>query len=152
MNSVSIVFWVRPRMQTFTHCDIANKITAPFPGMIFKVHDHHNLKVYAIKTKRRPTPKTKLFHLPIWNVDSNCRVCTGNCTVPDNKELGYNAEAIMHKWIDLFFGSDFSHDHANAIYKKVHLLEFWSKLDGVKEFPLDVLFATRKKVADMLED
>ncbi len=148
-HQVKIVFWVRPGIYTITNRYIDRPLTCPFPSMIFIV-ENETFHVFAVRPNRRPAPSTPLFHMPIWNVSDNGRVCTGTCKFPDYSRLLNDPEKIMKEWKTIFFNSEFTHDFGPPAYRGMDLSEFWQKLDGQKKFPTTVLKSCRKKLCDIM--
>lgn len=74
----------------------------PQPPLLFVAHNRA-LSVYALNEDARPSPTTKLYKAPYWNIFAH-DVCTGSMVIPksvDPRSTG--------AWTKAFFGSNFTH-------------------------------------------
>ena len=108
---------------------------APVPPLLFRIDEGH-LHVWALKENKRPTPNTKVFHAPFYNV-TNGSVCMGNVETPREAE-----PENTRVWEDLFFGSEFTGEGEPQL-KGIKGKELWSALidSGKKTFPVEHLVA-----------
>ena len=72
----------------------------PWPGLVFLVRSG---KLFAFAVKSRPTPETKLYRAPFWNINSS----TGAVCMPH--QANKKTEMTPEEWEQLFFRSAFSH-------------------------------------------
>ena len=125
--------------------------TTPHPSLVFGVANNGDWSVFAVKGKVRPTPETKLWQAPYFNVWSNGKICRGTSKVPK----GATAQQI-EGWNKAFFGSNFSHPNVHAPKKLVNYsggsYQFWrDMLDGNHgRFPLRALVETPYTLNDFI--
>jgi PRTRC genetic system protein B len=80
----------------------------PHPGLVFAASGRA-WQVWAVKGRRRPTPKTPLFQAPYFNVDGAGRICQGNVPVPDGTTVDR-----LGAWNDAFWHSTFTHPNVRG--------------------------------------
>lgn len=125
--------------------------TTPHPSLVFGVNDG-NWMVFAVKGNSRPTPDTKLWQAPYFNVWSSGRICQGTTQVPPGATTSQ-----IDGWNKSFFSSNFSHPNVHAKGKllryKGGAYRFWlDALEGhFNEFPQRVLVGTNHTLADFIE-
>jgi len=122
--------------------------TAAIPSLLW-VADKRKLYIYALKTDRKPTAATALYHAPFFNVYSEGNVCMG--TVDVNIRNSASLEEFTAAWESYFFKSYFSHlmQHHNPV--QGNCVSLWKKLSGTNEaFPKDILKKTNKTVKSIL--
>lgn len=149
-----MVWWTPPQMralhfkqsrtQTF---DAAN--TCPIPGLVW-VADKCNLYVYAVKGALRPTPDTKLFQAPLFNVWSSGQVCAGSAVKPELAE-----QWIPAAWERFFLGSFFTHPNfsqKDRLIKGMDPTNFWKKMIAAPsdQFPEERLVILPLVVGDLI--
>lgn len=121
---------------------------ANVPPLVWKA-DKDSLQIFALRSKRKPTPKSDLHYAPFFNVYADGSVCMGTVNIKA-ADTGSITE-LMCLWENYFFNSYFSHlmtDH-NPIDGNCVLL--WESLiDTDKQFPTDILIKTNKKLKDIL--
>lgn len=123
----------------------------PHPSLVFGVSSNGDWSVFAIKGNSRPTPETKLWQAPYFNVWESGKICTGSTRVPS----GATTEQI-EGWNKAFFASNFSHPNVHAPQKLVKHkggpYRFWrNMLDGAfKRFPQRVLVQTEYTLNDFI--
>jgi len=107
----------------------------PQPALLFRASEGH-LAVRALAEIERPTPKTKLFRAPYWNVYESGDVCLGSTKVPREASV-----ASLPRWEQAFFESEFI--HANVAKKLTEFpggfVAMWKSLIGKKKFPVEHL-------------
>jgi PRTRC genetic system protein B len=138
----SIVWWTPPTIRTMYYAKeksvelqhLSGK-RFPQPALVFRAGDN-KLEVRAMVRNERPTPKTKLFRAPYWNVSDHGDVCLGNTKVPPETNAG-----SLARWEAAFFESEFT--HANGSRKLTEhadgFMGLWKSLIGKKTFPVDCL-------------
>ncbi len=152
----TVTWWCKPYVrQIYFNCadEKIGKRTAkvPCPGLVFRVGEK-GWSVFAVKGNSRPTPETKLYQAPFFNVWSNGSICTGNVLVPDSA-----SQESITEWERAFFMSYFSHPNVHAPQKLVHSKKgsfgFWKDmLDGVHNtFPASALVETGATLLEYLE-
>jgi PRTRC genetic system protein B len=110
------------------------KWTVPVPTLLF-VASTKGLSIAAVKTKRRPTEKTALYHAPLMNIYNDGRVCLGSASYPS--EISPDTRPSIE---DCIFKTNFAHINHNktlAIPNKKEIsdkqhLAFWRTLHKEK--------------------
>lgn len=118
------------------------------PPMVWKA-SKHSLSVFAITGNRRPTPRTKLYHAPFFNVYTDGKVCLGSIKI-DIKNSA-SVDEFIKAWEHYFFHSYFSHVVAAGRHMKGNCVALWKKLiaDGTA-FPVEVLEPNRLTINSIL--
>lgn len=75
----------------------------PQPALLFDVSGRR-VRVAALKGRSRPTPETRLYRAPYFNVFADDRVCWGSTPYP----RGVNSSEPL-EWAEAFFSSSFTH-------------------------------------------
>lgn len=121
---------------------------AHVPAMLW-IADRKKLNVYALKSNKRPTLDTEIFHAPFFNLYENGNVCMGTVNVDqDNTDT---VELFIKKWEQYFFHSNFSHLIAGHNPIKGNCIQLWEKLISRREkFPTELLIKTGFKLNDLL--
>lgn len=134
--------WYRPEQQRFLHFAPALKIKSGLawvPPMLY-VTDSRSLKVFAMKSSKRPDAKTKFYHAPFHNVSESGDVCLGSGKV---KKHDSSFTDVIRYWEEYFWNTEFSHlaghrsptdSNINSIWKamiKDSTIK-WSGLDELK--------------------
>lgn len=149
-----MMWWVKPanRAVWFDSPAVGGKRQAvvPNPGLVMMVC-RGNWYVWAVKGNQRPTPDTKIFRSPYFNVWSEGKICTGSTPKPKGK-LRQEPQA----WVDAFFGSNFSHSNIRAperLVRKGREGTFWKKmLDGqFAKFPEGMLVDTGETLQSLYQ-
>lgn len=123
------VFYVKAGTFEINHVNWEKPKVVPFPQLVFKV-TKNSLHIYATKEGlNRPTPSTKLYSLPIWNVYSGGSVCLGSASVPSKFDT---LEELIEGWKEMWFGSTFAHNEEDTE-------KLWDSLEGKKKFPIKKL-------------
>lgn len=121
---------------------------AHVPPLLWKA-DREALSIFALKSNKRPTANTSLFHAPLFNVYESGNVCMG--TVDVSIKQSACLEEFITAWERYFFDSYFSHlmEHHNPVEGNCVLL--WEGLiDTGKSFPMEVLKPTTKTLKNLL--
>lgn len=122
--------------------------SANIPPLLWMA-DKQRLYLYALKSERRPTENTPLYHAPFFNIYDNGNVCMG--TVDVNIKKSASLEEFTAAWGNYFFNSYFSHlmpDH-NPI--KGNCVTLWKKLRKTgAPFPKEVLKKTGRTIKNIL--
>lgn len=122
---------------------------AEIPAMLWYA-DKKNLKVFALKSDRRPTENTPIFHAPYFNIYENGSVCMGTVNVEIKKSACI--EEFTKNWEDYFFNSYFSHLMNGHNPTKGNCLQLWKDLvDSKKPFPKEVLIKTDKTIKNLVK-
>lgn len=106
--------------------------------------------VYALKSNRRPTATTPLYHAPHFNMYADGSVCVGTAATPNSTAI-----SSLPQWEDAFFNSVFTHMNDKYVRRTKHAKSdsaFWReymKKSGDK-FPADMLVKTEKTVGSLL--
>jgi PRTRC genetic system protein B len=111
---------------------------AQFPALLFHLSPGGELCVHALANNKRPTIKTKLFIVPLWNSFNN-HVCMGTAKI----KTGETIENRIQNAEEAYFNSQFSHGN-EAGCKSGDLRALWSELmaSGHK-FPVAELLPTK---------
>lgn len=121
---------------------------ANVPPMLWKA-SKSSLTVYAITTNRRPTPKTKLFHAPFFNVYEDGKVCLG--TIKVSIKNSASVEEFIQAWEHYFFNSYFSHMIVAGNNIKGNCVNLWKKLIAEGSiFPIEILTPNRLTLKNLL--
>lgn len=137
-----MVWWVKPAQREvwFSCKEIGGERHAPVPnpGLVM-VACKAGWHVFAVKGKDRPTPETKLYQVPYFNVWRGGKICTGTARTPKGAD-----RKKPTAWEDAFFGSFFTHPNIHAPEKliaKGSAFKFWmDMLDGrYQRFPEGML-------------
>lgn len=122
--------------------------TANVPSLLW-IADKHKLYIYALKSNRKPTVNTILYHAPFFNVYENGNVCMG--TVDVNIKKSASLEEFISAWETYFFNSYFSHLMQNHNPIQGNCVSLWKTLRKTGEqFPKEVLKKTGRTIKNML--
>lgn len=121
---------------------------ANLPSLLWKA-TKNELSVFALKGKRRPTLKTKLYYAPFFNIYESGSICMGtvNIKVARASSLG----EFMQQWESYFFNSYFSHllDDYNPV--KGNIIGLWKDIIATdKPFPTEELKPNNRTLKDIL--
>lgn len=102
---------------------IHGSAVTPHPGLVFVLADR-SWYVYAVKGADRPTPTTKLWRAPYFNINEAGHLCEGNIERPDR----VNAETIA-QFERAFFDSRFTHPNGRRMVRgKGGIYALWRDL------------------------
>jgi PRTRC genetic system protein B len=121
---------------------------ASVPAMLW-VANRNKLFVYALKTGRRPTENTPLYHAPFFNVYADGAVCMGtvDVTIKNTASL----EEFTKAWENYFFNSYFSHLMSGHNPVKGNCVSLWKKLlANAEAFPKEVLLKSNRNLKNIL--
>lgn len=109
-TGINLIWYLPPakRQLYFKGLKLAST-TYHMPGLIFAVKNK-SLYVYALKGKKRPDVKTKIFKGPFHNTSNDGSVCLG--TAGDAKQKKFLQDE-MARWEKRFFNSNFTHGSGN---------------------------------------
>lgn len=152
-----VVWWSPPQhrslfFKTSSHIagTFSGKGVVPTPGLVW-MGTQRELYVWAFKGKDAPTPETKLYQAPFFNVWARGQVCVGNAVLPPEDQRD-NLDA----WERTFFGSHFTHpnfNEADRLTVGVDPIRFWR--DQLRKpsrtFPERVLHELKLSVKDLLD-
>jgi PRTRC genetic system protein B len=137
-KSDNILLWFTPSQQQ--NIFFVPRLNIPdgkafVPAMLWKLQDSCRLSVFALKSNRRPNYRSKIYHAPFHNVNSD--VCMGSAKV--QKRNG-SVDQIMHSWEHAFWNSRFSEIHGNPLKENHNINLLWKELiQTEKPFPKEVL-------------
>lgn len=58
-------------------------VLAALPSLLF-IRDQTELRIFALNSNERPTPKSKLFHAPLMNINGQGSLCLGDAILPES--------------------------------------------------------------------
>lgn len=151
-----ISWWVKPAIRPMFYAQYATTKTPelqflsgkkfPQPALLFNLSGNR-LSIRALAEAERPTPDTKLYRAPYWNVSDNGEVCLGDTRVPDGDSI-----ESLDRWEASFFESAFS--HPNSQEKLTNhpkgFIGLWRELAGKKNFPVKYLASSNQTLAEFL--
>lgn len=117
------------------------------PGLIYMAKGK-NLSVFAVKSKRKPGPSTRLFRAPFFNVDNSAGVCFGNAKIKDPEKLTFYS--VVKYWEDKFWLSEFDHLLGENPIKGNLATITKQCIQTGSEFPLNELKPIKLKLKDLL--
>lgn len=145
-----LVWWLpaAPRHIAF-HCHELGERgeTVPHPSLVFAVGGG-GWSVWAVKGSRRPTPATKLYRAPYFNVSDIGAICQGSTILPSGEASGR-----IEAWTDAFFGSFFSHPNGTKTVRHPRgAYAFWKEMldQPPARFPGQVLLPTGATLAQTI--
>jgi PRTRC genetic system protein B len=118
----------------------------PQPALIFRAQAGH-LDIRAIAQDERPTPATRLYRAPYWNVSDLGDVCLGSTRVPREATVD-----SLPRWEHAFFESEFTHSNASSKLT-AHpggFVGLWKSLIGKKKFPAEHLADAKETLAKFI--
>lgn len=119
------------------------------PGLVFAVNAR-GWFVYAVQEATRPTPQTKLFRAPYFNVWTSGQICAGNVKLPETL-----SPRTLAEYERAFFGSNFTHPNTHGkdrLVKTGNAYAFWSaRLDAGEgePFPIHALNPLQQTLATL---
>lgn len=143
VNDDGLMIWYVPAQRRSIYFDSRELIgqragVVDHPALIFALQGD-SWSVFAYKEDGRPSPSTRLYHAPYFNVWDSGRICVGSVSVPEESGLHLSAA-----WTDAFFESYFTHtNHTNLVDYPGGAHRFWlDHLSGsFPTFPAEVLVA-----------
>ncbi|MBN8790360.1 MAG: PRTRC system protein B, partial [Terrimonas sp.] len=118
------------------------------PALLW-IASKQKLYIYALKSDRKPTERTPLYHAPFFNVYADGNVCMGSVDVSIRKSA--SLEEFIAAWETYFFNSYFSHLMQNHNPIQGNCVSLWKKLRKTGEpFPKDVLKKTDRTIKNIL--
>lgn len=119
------------------------------PPMLWKA-SKSSLTVFALKSNRRPTLNTQLYHCPFFNIYADGKVCLGTIKVSIKKSA--SVEEFIQEWEHYFFNSYFSHMIVAGNNIKGNCVTLWKKLitEG-GDFPIDILTPNHLTLKNLLK-
>jgi len=156
ITSTLLAWYVPPRVATmfFRFGKINRRLCVPWPSLIFKVSEGR-LSVVAIKTRSRPTEKTRVFHAPLMNIYASTEVCTGNIRLPDSWTVD-----DMSAWETVIYDTYNTHTNHSATLRLTDRksvddqdhFHFWRDLAKQKasRFPGNVLVSKKLSIQQWL--
>lgn len=125
---------VRPMWFRFAN-RVPKRLDVPWPRLVLTA-TAGGLHLAAIKTRRRPTANTPLYHAPLMNVGADGALCLGNARMPD--DVGLTSRTALAA---LVYDTAFSHvNHHRTLRVEDDVtshrhFQFWRSLDGAARFP-----------------
>lgn len=118
----------------------------PQPALIFRAQVG-SLDVRAIAQDERPTPDTRLYRAPYWNVNDHGDVCLGSTRVPREATVD-----SLSRWEHAFFESEFTHSNASSKLTEHPggFIGLWKSLIGKKKFPAEHLADAKESLAKFI--
>jgi PRTRC genetic system protein B len=118
----------------------------PQPALIFRAQAGH-LDIRAIAQDERPTPATRLYRAPYWNVNDHGDVCLGSTRVPREATVD-----SLPRWEHAFFESEFTHSNASSKLTEHPggFVGLWKSLIGKKKFPAEHLADAKETLAKFI--
>ena len=121
---------------------------AKIPTLLWKA-TKEQLYVYALKTTKKPTDKTALYHAPFFNVHENGNVCMG--TVDIEIESRCFLEDFIRQWETYFFDSYFSHLIGGHNSVSCNIVQLWQEqVNTNRSFPNEVLKKSNRTIKDLI--
>lgn len=121
---------------------------AHVPALLWKA-DRNRISVYSLKTNRRPTEKTTLYHAPFFNINSDGLVCMGTVDIQIKKTS--SLQEFTTAWENYFFNSYFSHLMQGHNPINENPVSLWKNLIGTDTpFPIDTLVKSKKTLKNLL--
>ncbi|REC79460.1 PRTRC system protein B [Chryseobacterium elymi] len=121
---------------------------AHVPPMLWKA-SKSSLTVFALKSNRRPTLKTQLFHCPYFNIYADGKVCLG--TIKIDIKNSTSVEEFIKAWEHYFFHSYFSHALVTGGQSEENLVTLWKRLiEQETVFPTEVLLPHKLTLKNIL--
>lgn len=121
---------------------------ASVPALLW-IANKDKLHIYSLKSDRKPTENTPLYHAPFFNVYADGSVCMG--TVDVNIRKSASLEEFTTAWEAYFFNSYFSHLMQNHNPIHGNCVSLWKKLRKTGEpFPKEVLKKTDRTIKNIL--
>jgi PRTRC genetic system protein B len=147
-----LVWYSKPKKrQVWFQCEKLGNVSAQtdHPGLVFIV-SRDEWFVFAVKSRARPTPSTKLYQAPYFNVWSSGKICTGNVEFPKGAAK-FDTEA----WEAAFFRSYFTHPNVHekgklTIYRGGPF-SLWRALMKGRVFPTESLVPAGIRLGDAFE-
>jgi PRTRC genetic system protein B len=116
----------------------------PVPPLLF-IASNGRMDIFALKENNKPQIESVLYLAPFHNVNSNGNVCLGSSK---NMKKPKSFEDFIISFEILFFNSRFT--HANNSDFGLNINSLWRSLKGKKEFPVEKLIETKKKLKDFI--
>lgn len=127
--------------------NISNGV-ASVPALLW-IASKQKLYIYALKSDRKPTESTPLYHAPFFNVYADGNVCMGSVDVNIRKSA--SLEEFTAAWETYFFNSYFSHLMQNHNPIQGNCVSLWKTLRKTGEpFPKDVLKKVDRTIKNIL--
>lgn len=120
------------------------------PALLWKATKDH-LYVFALKSNKRPTDKTKTFKAPFFNIYETGQVCMGTVDI----DLGDvdDLQSFINHWENYFFNSHFSHLLGELSPVKGNIVQLYQSLQQSGSiFPLNELIPINKTVKNIIHE
>lgn len=120
----------------------------PLPALVWKATDR-DLWLYAVKSNKRPSADTRLYHAPVFNTHQDGKICMG--TVEIEVENCSSLNHFISTWQGNFFNSRFSHTIDNLQSTCTPLVQLYRDLANTAcSFPPKELKTTGKALKNIL--
>lgn len=86
-------------------------LTVPWPNLVIRI-ERNTMSVAALPHRKRPTPDTRLYHAPLMNIDEEGVLCTGNASLPQNRQI-----ASIPQWESVLTGTFFTHVNHDMTFR-----------------------------------
>ena len=149
----SVVWWtpasIRPMFyakEKGVELELLSGKKFPQPALIFRAQAGQ-LDIRAIAQDERPTPATRLYRAPYWNVNDHGDVCLGSTRVPREATVD-----SLPRWEHAFFESEFTHSNASTKLTEHPggFVGLWRSLIGKKRFPVEHLADAKETLAKFI--
>ncbi len=118
------------------------------PALLWKA-TRDDLYIYAIKTNKRPTGNTVLYHAPFFNIYEDGKTCMGTVDIDINESS--SLEDFTRQWESYFWNSYFSHCLEGFIPVKKNIVQIWhQQVKTERMFPSDILLPSRQTIKDII--
>jgi len=104
----------------------------PHPHLLFHAK-LHGLEVYALRGDSKPTPASRLYQAPYWNISEEGSLCIGTARIPKSPSPSH-IPAIEKGFFESNFTHSNCHDHRLVDYPGGHDA-LWPSLKGKRRFP-----------------
>ena len=105
-------------------------LSVRFPTLVFRASKAHtNLAIYATAGVKRPTPRTLLYHAPVFNLNSAGDLCFGDAVSDWPDDVSHQSLDQMADCFLKVCGSHTNHDQTlrGSRTSDAALLKFWKK-------------------------
>ncbi|WP_454731870.1 MULTISPECIES: PRTRC system protein B [Cupriavidus] len=145
----TIAWWTPPQRRHvwFGAGSDLGEVSGPanHPGLVF-VATGERWYVFALRDMFRPTPESRVYVAPYFNVWDSGQICTGNVDLPDRP-----GPASIVAYENAFFRSNFTHPNQPRVVKRRGgAKQLWRDLLAGAEFPIRCLIPRNETLADAI--
>lgn len=137
--SSRVIWYTKPMKRKLLFVEQLNIPSVPvnIPSLLW-VGDRNRLRLFALKSSKRPEATTSLHHAPFPNIHADGTVCMGTVNVIFKKNI--TIDEFVHTWEEYFFNSHFSHLMAGHVATSGNCLNHWKRIAHTGEkFPVEIL-------------